>query len=152
AGALMWCSRSETVAPLRAALQHADTEVKLRAAIGLAFLGDASVSSVVRSEMTGTIVTPTYQFAAMLALGELAGTATTVFLDHPEGPIRTRALLTLMLLELKDTDGVPEKCLDCLSAKGPRFRLTGARALEAFADPAAFKALVVELVDDRGED
>lgn len=150
--ALMWVCRSDTAASLRAALQHADPEVKLRAAIGLAFLGDASVSSVVRSEMTGMVVTPTYQFAAMLALGELAGTATTVFLDHAEEPIRNRALLTLMLLELKDADGVPEKCLDCLSAKGPRFRLTGARALEEFADPATFRAFVVELVNDRGED
>src|SRR5262249_34719805 len=124
---LIWVARSDTAASLRTALQHGDTEVKLRAAIGLAFLGDATVSPLVRSELTGVTVTLGYQFPAMIALGELAGTATTVYLDHADEPLRNRALLVLMLLELKDTDGVPEKCLECLSAKGARFRLTGAQ-------------------------
>jgi ParB family chromosome partitioning protein len=150
--ALMWVAHSDTAAALRTALQHEDTEVKLRAAIGLAFLGDASVSAVVRSELAGKIATPFYQFTAMIALGSAAGVAATVYLDSPDEKLRDRALLATLLLELKDTDGQPEKCIECLSAKGPRFRLTGAQALEAFADPAAFREFVVKEVNDRGED
>ncbi|MDB5307711.1 MAG: putative lyase [Gemmataceae bacterium] len=152
AGVLAWAARGGTASHLRSALQHADPEVKFRAALGLAYLGDATVVPLVRSEAAAKVLTASDQFTAMVALGSFAGTATTVYLDHPDEPLRNRALLVLMLLELKDTDGVPEKCLECLSAKGPRFRLTGAQALEAFADTAAFREFVVGLVNDRGED
>lgn len=152
AAALVWTARSDTASSLRQAMQSSEAGVKHRAALGLAFLGDATVAPLIRSEAAGSVLTPSDQFTAMVALGDAAGTATTVFLDHPDEPLRNRALLVLMLLELKDTDGVPEKCLECLSANGPRFRLSGAQALEAFADPAAFKEFVVHLVNDRGED
>src|SRR5206468_4040155 len=66
--------------------------------------------------------------------------------------LRDRALLATLLLELKDTDGQPEKCIECVSAKGARFRLTGAQALESFADPVAFREFVIKEVNDRGED
>jgi ParB family chromosome partitioning protein len=152
AAALVWVARDDTAASLRAALQHSDPQVKYRAALGLAFLGDPTVAPLVRSEAAGGVLGAANQFTATVALGPQAGAALAVYLDHPDEPLRNRALLVLMLLELKDTDGVPEKCVECLSAKGPRFRLTGAQALEAFADPAAFRALVVEIVNDRGED
>jgi ParB family chromosome partitioning protein len=57
-----------------------------------------------------------------------------------------------MLLELADRRAAPVRCLTCLSARAPRVRLAGARALERFADPAAFRAYVVELVNDRGDE
>ena len=151
AAAVAWCSRSETASALRAALAHADPEVNYRAALGLAYLGDATVLPLVQAGGPGGTLKDE-AFAATLALGAQAGTALTVYLDHPDEPLRNRTLLALMLLELKDTDGVPEKCLECLSAKGPRFRLTGAEAVEAFASPAAFQELVVRIVNDRGED
>src|SRR5262249_14922891 len=127
AAALAWCSRAETAAPLRSALSHSDPEVRYRAALGLAYLGDATVLPLVQAGGPhGTLRDEAC--AAILALGNLAGTALTVYLDHPDEPVRARALLALVLLELKDTDGVPEKCLECLSAKAPRIRLTGAQA------------------------
>ena len=64
----------------------------------------------------------------MIALGAAAGVAATVYLDSADEKLRDRALLATLLLELKDTDGQPEKCIECVSAKGPRFRLTGAQA------------------------
>ena len=150
--ALMWVVRNDTAVALRSALQHSDPEVKFRAALGLAYLGDATVAPLVRSEAAGKIITPAEQFTAMVALGPAAGTAATVYLDSPDEKLRDRALFATLLLELKDTDGEPEKCLECVSAKGPRFRLTGAQALEAFADPAAFREFVIKEVNDRGED
>src|SRR5262249_32195442 len=51
-----------------------------------------------------------------------------------------------------DPQGLPARCLACLSSRMPRVRLTAARGLECFADPAAFAAFVVELCNDRGDD
>jgi ParB family chromosome partitioning protein len=151
AAALAWCSRTETAAPLRSALSHADPQVRYRAALGLAYLGDATVLPLIQAGgPNGTLADEA--FAATLALGPLAGAALAVYLDHTDEKLRGRALIALMLLELKDTDGISEKCLECLSAKGARFRLTGALALESFADAAAFKELVVKIVNDRDED
>ncbi len=44
------------------------------------------------------------------------------------------------------------RCLTCLAARAPRARLAAARALERFADPAAFRAYVVERINDRGDE
>ncbi len=152
ANALVWVAKADTMAALRSALQHSDPDVKYRAALGLAYLGDATVIPLVRSVEGSKIVTPAEQFTATVALGAAAGVQGTVYLDNPDEKLRDRALLATLLLELKDTDGEPEKCIECLSAKGARFRLTGAQALEAFGDPAAFRAFVIKEVNDRGDD
>src|SRR5262249_51140154 len=44
ARSLIWVSRPESLDTLRQALQHADPQVKYRAAIGLAYCGDASIT------------------------------------------------------------------------------------------------------------
>lgn len=150
--ALLWVAKSDTMSSLRTALQHSDPEVKFRGALGLAYLGDATVAPLIRSEAGGKIITPAEQFTAMVALGAAAGVAATVYLDSADEKLRDRALLATLLLELKDTDGLPEKCIECVSAKGPRFRLTGAQALEAFGDSTAFREFVIKEVNDRGED
>jgi ParB family transcriptional regulator, chromosome partitioning protein len=152
ATALTWVARGDTIAALRSALQHADPEVKFRAALGLAYLGDATVAPLIRSADGSKILTTAEQFTAMVALGAAAGVAATVYLDSSDEKLRDRALLATLLLELKDTDGQPEKCIECVSAKGPRFRLTGAQALESFADPVAFREFVIKEVNDRGDD
>ena len=152
AHALIWVAKADTAGALRAALRHADPEVKYRAALGLAYLGDSTVAPLVRSAEGSKVVTPAEQFTATVALGAAAGVQGTVYLDSPEEKLRDRALLATLLLELKDTDGQPEKCIECVAARGARFRLTGAQALEAFADPAAFRAFVIKEVNDRGED
>ncbi|MCE9560946.1 MAG: HEAT repeat domain-containing protein [Planctomycetes bacterium] len=150
--ALLWIARNETTAALRTAMQHTDPEVKFRGALGLAYLGDATVAPLIRSEAGSKVLTPAEQFTAMIALGAAAGVAATVYLDSADEKLRDRALLATLLLELKDTDGQPEKCIECVSAKGPRFRLTGAQALESFADPIAFREFVIKEVNDRGDD
>ncbi len=152
AGALVWVSKAETTDALRSALRHSDPEVKVRAALGLAYLGDATTTPFLRSESASSVVTQAEQFTATVALGAAAGVQGTVYLDSPDEKLRDRALLATLLLELKDTDGQPEKCIECVSAKGARFRLTGAQALEAFADPAAFRAVVIKEVNDRADD
>ncbi|MBA4066455.1 MAG: hypothetical protein C0501_22630 [Isosphaera sp.] len=152
AAALVWVARPDTAAVLRTALQSSDPEVKFRGALGLAYLGDATVAPLLRSDAGGSVLTQVEQFAATVALGAAAGVAATVYLDSPDEKLRDRALLATLLLELRDTDGQPEKCIECVAAKGPRFRLTGAQALEAFADPAAFREFVIKEVNDRGDD
>jgi ParB family chromosome partitioning protein len=152
ATALVWVARNDTVGALRAAMQSSDPEVKFRGALGLAYLGDATVAPLIRSDDGCRVLTPAEQFTAMIALGTAAGVAATVYLDSPDEKLRDRALLATLLLELKDTDGQPEKCIECVSAKGPRFRLTGAHALEVFADPHAFREFVIKEVNDRGDD
>ncbi|MBA4188823.1 MAG: hypothetical protein C0467_12565 [Planctomycetaceae bacterium] len=150
--ALLWIARNDTAPALRTAMQSSDPEVKFRGALGLAYLGDATVAPLIRSEAGSTVLTPAEQFTAMIALGAAAGVAATVYLDSADEKLRDRALLATLLLELKDTDGQPEKCIECVSAKGPRFRLTGAQALESFADPVAFREFVIKEVNDRGDD
>ena len=44
ATALVWVARGDTATSLREALKHADPQVKYRAALGLAYLGDATVA------------------------------------------------------------------------------------------------------------
>jgi ParB family chromosome partitioning protein len=152
ATALLWVAKSDTTEALRTALKHSDPEVKFRGVLGLAFLGDATVAPLIRSADGSKILTPAEQFTAMVALGAAAGVAATVYLDSADEKLRDRALLATLLLELKDTDGQPEKCIECVSARGARFRLTGAQALEAFADRAAFREFVIKEVNDHGED
>jgi ParB family chromosome partitioning protein len=151
AAALIWVAKLDTVSALRAALQSSDPQVKFRAALGLTYLGDPTNMPLVRSD-TGVVVSQAEQFTATVALGAAAGVQGTVYLDSSDEKLRDRALLATLLLELKDTDGQPEKCIECVAAKGGRFRLTGAQALEAFADPAAFREFVIKEVNDRGED
>ena len=150
--ALVWVVRADTTPQLRTARKNTDAEGKYRGALGLAYLGDATVAQLIRSEAGGKVITRAEQFTAMVALGAAAGMAATVYLDSADEKLRDRALLATLLLELKDTDGQPEKCIECVSAKGPRFRLTGAQALEAFADPGAFREFVIKEVNDRGDD
>jgi len=150
--ALVWVAKSDTTDTLRAAMKHSDPEVNARAALGLTYLGDATIAPIIRGEAANKILTQAEQFTATVALGAAAGVQGTVYLDSSDEKLRDRALLATLLLELKDTDGQPEKCIECVSAKGARFRLTGAQALEAFADRTAFRDFVIKEVNDRGED
>ena len=149
--ALVWVAKADTVSALQAALRSSDPQVKLRAALGLTYLGDPTNVPLIRSDTSG-VISPAEQFTATVALGAAAGVQGTVYLDSSDEKLRDRALLATLLLELKDTDGQPEKCIECVSAKGGRFRLTGAQALETFSDPAAFREFVIKEVNDRGED
>jgi ParB family chromosome partitioning protein len=148
ARALVWVSRPNGLEPLRQALHHADTEVKYQAALGLAFAGDPAVASVV----FGAGGRPQEQLVAAQALGPAAADQMAVFLDHDDESIRQQAALFHLMRDWKGHRGVPTNCLACVSSRMPRVRLAGARALEAFADSAAFSAVVVEQFNDRGQE
>jgi ParB family chromosome partitioning protein len=152
AAALAATARDDTTAALRSALSHADPEVRFRAAAGLADLGDGSVAPMALSDEAAKVIGPGAQFAAAVALGPAAGNALPTFLDHSDAALRTRAMTVLMLLQMRDGRGTPDHILAGLSAKNPRLRLLAAEGLEAFADPAAFRAFVVKLVNDRGDE
>lgn len=152
AEALAWCSRADAADGLRQALSHADVAVRNRAAFGLALLGDGSVLSQLQSDEFAKDLGAGSALAATVALGPAAGDRLAVFLDHPEESVRDRALLVQVLLELAGNAVAPGRCLEALSARGPRFRLTAAQGLEAFADFAAFREFVGKLVNDRGDE
>ncbi len=143
-----WSARPGDEPTLRGLLPHADTEVKLRAAFGLAYLGDASVAPIVLHD-AGSLGADV-QFAAAVALG--GDNALGLFLDSPADRLRTTAVLMQLLLELRGPTGVPTHLLACLSAKAPRIRLTAAEALEAYADPVRFRAFVQTFANDRGDE
>src|SRR5439155_21344516 len=94
------------------------------------------------------ILSPFERLPAAFALGPAGEDYLVAFLDDADESLRQAALLILLLLESVAGIGAPERCLACLSSKMPRVRLTAARALEAFAQPGQFAALVVELVND----
>ena len=137
---------------LRQALQHADPQVKYHAALGLAYAGDPLVASLVFSEQAAQVLTADQRLTAAFALGPAGEDQLVVFLDAVEEPLRTRALLLLMLLEMKANEGSPARCLACLSSRTPRVRLTAARALECFSNRAVFLEFVVQLFNDRGDE
>ncbi|HYT91801.1 MAG TPA: HEAT repeat domain-containing protein, partial [Gemmataceae bacterium] len=152
AQALVWVSRPGSLEALRQALQHADAEVKYRAALGLAYAGDPYGASLVFSAQARQVLTPEEQMVAALSLGVAGEDQLVVFLDDADEKIRNQALVLMMMLELKTHEGTPARCLACLSSRMPRVRLTAARALECFADPTAFLAFVVQLFNDRGDE
>ncbi len=149
--ALARVSTADRMDALRQALQHADPEVKYRAAFGLACLGDASVGSLVFSEVGGKIISVGGQIAAALALGNAGEDRLIVFLDDPKEEVRSRTLLLMMIQEWKDPRATPVRALACLSSRSPRLRLTAARGIEALADPSAFARFVAGLVNDKGD-
>ncbi len=137
--------------PLRHALQHADPEVRYRAAYGLACLGDASVASLVFSEAGGKIIAVGGQVAAAIALGDAGEDRLVVFLDDARDEVRSRGLLLQMMREWKAPRGTAARALACLSSRTPRLRLTAARGIEVLADPPAFARFVTSLVNDKGD-
>lgn len=146
--ALASATRPDTADVLRAALAHADPNVRQAATLGLARLGDGSVVG----RLLASDLPPAPVLRAAVALGPPGERVVAVFLDHANATTRTTALLVEMLSELRDQTGDARRCLECLSAKAPRTRLAGAQGLELYADPTAFHAFVVELVNDRGDD
>ena len=152
ARALMWSARADTLDVLRTALQHADPQVKYHAALGLAYAGDAFVTSLVFSDEAKKVLKPEERLVAALALGAAGEDQLVVFLDDADENLRNHALELLMLQELKANQGTPARCLACLSSRMPRVRLTAARALETFSNPEAFLQFVVTLFNDRGEE
>ena len=149
--ALARVSTPDRMDTLRGALQHADPEVKYRAAYGLACLGDASVVSLVFSAPAAKILSVGGQIAAAVALGDAGEDRLVVFLDDAKDEVRSRALLLQMTREWKAPDGTASRALACLASRTPRLRLTAARGIEVLADPPAFARFVADLINDKGD-
>jgi ParB family chromosome partitioning protein len=152
ARALVWVVREHTLQAARHALQWSEPEVKFRAALALAYAGDPFVPSLVFSAEAAQVLSADERLAAALTLGPAGEDQLVVFLDDADESIRQRALILLMLLELRTHRSRPTRCLACLSSRMPRVRLTAARALEAFADPGTFLRFVAGLVNERGDE
>jgi ParB family chromosome partitioning protein len=152
ARALAWSCLPNHPEPLRQALQHSDPQVKYNAALGLAYIGDPLVSSLVFSEPAGQVLSKDEQLVGAYMLGQAGEDQLAVFLDEENEALRTRALLIFLLLEAQAPQGAPTRCLACLSSRAARVRLTAARALERYSDLAAFRAFVVQLFNDRGDE
>ena len=152
ARALAWAAVPNHLETLRQALQHADPQVKYQAGLGLAYAGDPLVAAVLFSPQASEVLDRHDQFVGSFTLGSSGADRLALFLDDADENLRTRALLLLLLLEVKAPASAPVRCLTCLSARSPRVRLTAVRALECFADRAAFLAFVVERVNDRGDE
>ncbi len=154
ARAMLWSARAEVpdaLDTLRQAMQHADPQVKYHAALGLAYAGDAFVLNLLFSTEASQVIAAPERLVAALTLGQAGEDQQAVFLDDADEHIRNQVLVLLLLLELKDNRGAPSRCLACLSSLMPRVRLTAARAMELFNDPAAFLEFVVEVFNERGE-
>jgi ParB family chromosome partitioning protein len=153
ARALGWISRpGGDLSALRSALSHPDPDVKLEAACSLALVGDPAGLPILKGLTTAAGPLALRCLAAALSLGRAADDLLAALLDHAEPRVRDRALLVMMLVQSSEQASVPDRCLAALASAHPRGRLVAARALEAFADPAAFRAHVGELLNDRGDD
>jgi ParB family chromosome partitioning protein len=151
AEALAWVALPNLLETLRQAMQHDDPQVKYHAALGLAYTGDPLVASLVFSDTAAAVLTSGERLVAAFTLGQAGEDRLSAFLDDADEGRRTWAVLLLMLLELAARQEAPVRCLAVLAARPPRVRLIAARALERFADPAAFRDFVVQLVNDRGD-
>lgn len=149
--ALVWTVREDTLPVAQAALRNADPQVKHRAALTLAVWGDASAASLVFSDAGQKILDIQERLSAALALERVAEDQLTLFLDTDAEAVRNAALAMLLLLEWRNHDGTPQRCLAALSSEHPRVRLAAARALECFADPARFQEFLTQLINDRGD-
>jgi ParB family chromosome partitioning protein len=138
AEALAWVALPNLLETLRLAMQHDDPQVKYHAALGLAYAGDPLVASLVFSDAAAAVLTPGERLVAAFTLGQAGEDRLAAFLDDADEGRRTWAVLLLMLLELAARQEAPVRCLAVLSARPPRVRLVAARALERFANPAAF--------------
>jgi ParB family chromosome partitioning protein len=151
AQALAWTAVPHHLETLRQALQHTDPQVKYNAALGLAYAGDPLVAALVFSDPAAQVLSPEQRLVAAFTLGPAGAERLGAFLDNADDARRKWAVLLMMLLEHAARQEAPVRCLAVLAARHPRVRLTAARALERFADPAAFREFVVALANDRGD-
>ena len=142
---------SSAAEELGAMLQDPKDEVKIQAALGLAICGDTKAMPIVFNTLSAS---STHSFASLIpaiVYDEAAETKLIALLDHSEDWVANVALLTLLARDSLNHDGTPRRSIACLSAQSPRARLIAARAVEAFGDEAAFRAVLLGLVNDRGE-
>jgi ParB family transcriptional regulator, chromosome partitioning protein len=151
AKALVGLATPTTLSTFREALRHDDPQVKYRAGLGLAYAGDPQAAPLVFSPEAANVLSVHERLIAAFTLGPSSQDQLVSLLDENDEKIRDRALLILLLLELAENSGSPNRCLACLASRIPRVRLTAAQALERFHSREEFSKFVVDLFNDRGE-
>ena len=150
---LAWCASADHEPALREALAHADPEVKYRAAMGLAILGDAAVAPLVDSAEGSKVLGAGDRLAVAAAMGEAGEARIVVALDDKRDAVRDRAFAVLLARELTLGPGAGDesRLLAALSSRSPRVRLVAADALRAAHDRDALRSAAASLLNDRGE-
>lgn len=143
--ALVWSSSPSELETLRKASRHEDTSVRREASLGLAYYGDSTGASVVFGDSG---VSQDEALMASLGLLEEAEDQFLAFLDRSDKALRQRAFLILLLLELNENDGIPDKCLAALSSAYPDVRFWATQGLELFTQGDAFAHYVYERFND----
>ena len=162
---LAWTTPAGDTQALHVALRHSDAVVKQTAALGLAWLGDASGLSILtpppapaptpgrrraaRKRTAASTNQPAPDAALFAALALNDRDRILAALDSDSAVITKLATRMILMIEWREGDAVPDWCLAALSSQSPRVRLVAARALEAFGDPAAFEAVILDQLNPR---
>ena len=147
---LMSVASEEDIPRLTERLQDSDPHVQAYVAAALARLQDRVAMPVVFA--ADCPLTPVHKVTAALCYeGAAENQFAFMTLDHGELWISNGGLLTLLMRDWLNHDGTPERILACLSARSPRVRLLAADAILAFEDPKQLQALIVDVVNKRGD-
>jgi ParB family chromosome partitioning protein len=118
--------------------------VAQQAALALAYHGDATAESFIFGKL-GTAE----ELVAAFALREHAEERFLAYVDG-RSTHNNHALSLVLLLELSEHDGVPERCVSLLSANDSRTRLKAGEAIEHYDDQPKFYRWVYETVNELG--
>ena len=149
---LCWCAVPDSMGTLQEALSHNDPNVKYQAAMGLALLGVASIAPLIDSAEAAKFLSRDDRLAVVAALGDSAENRLVLTLDIDDEAVRDRALLLLILRELKAPSPEAARLIAALSSRSPRVRLLAADALRSAHDPARLLETATRLINDRGEE
>ena len=152
ATALVRCARAEHVDRLKEWMQHQDPSVSYRVALALSFCQEPTALPIVFSKAATKVLSDKDRLMALIASGEAMEMQLVASLDSQEPWIRNAAFLVLMFRDWRIHDGTPSRVLRALSTEDPGIRLAAARALEAFSSEPSFANLIVELINDRGDE
>ncbi len=162
--ALVRISRPGQTEALSAALAHSDGRVGLKAALGLAYCGNALGERLLFSQKGSQTVSHKELLTAAFMLdiagekgsdGGFESTAAPAFdrllgyLDHSDAQVQKIAFLLLMLMEPGNGEGEPQGCIAALAARHARIRLQAARALTAVGED--FIGYLTHVVNDRDD-
>lgn len=142
ASSLPWLTRPKTLDTVRPLVRSDFAAVSQQAALALAYHGDPTVDAHIFGKLGAA--------RELVAAFALRDTSRDRFLAYVDGddPIARQALAIVLLLELSEHDGVPERCVSLLSAQNARVRLRAGQAIEHYAEQPKFYAWVYEAVNE----
>ncbi len=150
ASAIIRCARPEQTELLKPFLQHGDSYVQFRIALGLAFCQDTVALPLVFSSDATKVLEEKDRLMAAVAYGAKTQSHLIAMLDSSTAWIRNAAFLVLLMRDRQNGDGA-SRVLAALSASDARLRLAAAKAIEAFAGKQPVVNCLVNFLNDRGE-